>query len=141
MFAIPVRHHPLEGPGCRNRFARIHKCQTAVQVGDLPCSLVITDDYAVWATASEDSIVGAMPDLVLKHGAKVAGQWSMLGILDALPFEEDQMLSGMEIIRTGMTTDGIAKAALGLAPAIRQMLGRPLLSYGMTPLLVFREVA
>lgn len=37
--------------------------------------------------------------------------------------------------------ESIANAALTLAPTIRQALGRPLLSYGMTPLLVFREVA
>lgn len=102
---------------------------------------IVTDDLAVWAAADEASIVGQMSDLILKHGAKVAGQWSMLGILDAMPFDEDEMLTGMEMIRTGMTGESIANAALTLAPTIRQALGRPLLSYGMTPLLVFREVA
>ena len=102
---------------------------------------IITDEFAVWATAEENSIVGHMPDLILKHGAKIAGQWSMLGILDALPFETDEMLSPMEMIRTGMTGDNLFKAALTLAPVIRQALGRPLMSYGMTPLLIFREVS
>lgn len=102
---------------------------------------IVTDDFAVWAAADESSIVGQLSDLILKHGAKVAGRWSMLGILDALPFDESEMLSGMEMIRTGMTGESIANAGLNIAPSIRQALGRPLLSYGMTPLLVFREVA
>lgn len=46
--------------------------------------------------------MGQMSDLILKHGAKVAGQWSMLGILDAMPFDKGEMLTGMEMIRTGM---------------------------------------
>ena len=101
---------------------------------------VVTDDCAVWAPAVEDCLVTPASDLLLKHGAKVAGQWSMLGILDALPFEAGEMMTTMEMIRTGMTSESIAKAALTLAPTIREAIGRPLMSYGMTPLLVFREV-
>lgn len=102
---------------------------------------IVTDELAVWAAADEGSIVGSISDLVLKHGAKIAGQWNMLGIIDALPFEVNEMLSAWEMIQTGMTGESITKAALNLAPYIRQALGRPLLSYGMTPLLVFREVS
>lgn len=102
---------------------------------------IVTDDLAVWAPASEHSLVTPVSDLVLKHGAKVAGQWSMLGILDALPWETDEMMTPLEMIRTGMMSENIAKAALSLAPTIKQAIGRPILSYGMTPLLVFREVA
>lgn len=102
---------------------------------------LIGEDFAAWAPASEDALVGFMSDLVLKHGAKIAGQWSMLGILDALPYDGEQDMTALEMIRAGMTTDGIAKAALQFAPYIRMALGRPLLSYGMTPLLVFREIS
>lgn len=102
---------------------------------------IVTDELAVWAAADEGSIVGSISDLVLKHGAKIAGQWNMLGIIDALPFEVNEMLSAWEMIQVGMTGENITKAALNLAPYIRQALGRPLMSYGMTPLLVFREVA
>lgn len=102
---------------------------------------IINDEFAVWGSAVEGAMVGLMSDLVLKHGAKIAGQWSMLGILDAYPFREDEMMTGIEMVRAGMTMENVSKVALQLAPAIRQALGRPLLSYGMTPLLVFREVS
>lgn len=102
---------------------------------------VVSNDFAVWAPAASDSLVTPTSDLVLKHGAKVAGQWSMLGILDAMPFDESELMTGMEMLRTGMlSNDNIAQAALNLAPIIKQAIGRPILSYGMTPLLVFREV-
>lgn len=102
---------------------------------------VVTDDYAVWAPVADGALVAPMPELILKHGQKVAGQWSILGILDALPFEQSEMLTPMEMVRVGMTLDSISNVSLQMGPAIRQALGRPLLSYGMTPLLVFREVS
>lgn len=102
---------------------------------------LVGDEFAVWAPASEDSLVGSMSDLLLKHGAKIGGTWNMLGILDALPYEEDQNLTLMEMLQVGLMSDGIAKISMELPPLIRLALGRPVLSYGMTPLLVFREVS
>lgn len=101
---------------------------------------IIGDNFAVWGAAAEEAMVGSMADLVLKHGPKVAGTWSMLGILDAKPYEQAEQLTPLEMIYTGMTVDTLSKVTLQMAPHIRQLLGRPLLAYGMTPLLVFREV-
>jgi hypothetical protein len=102
---------------------------------------IVTDDFAVWATAVEEALVAPISDLILKHGQKVVGRWSMLGILDALPFDQAEMMSPLEAVRVGMTQESVSNVALQMAPSIRQALGRPLLSYGMTPLLVFREVS
>lgn len=102
---------------------------------------IVNEDFAVWGSAAEGAMISDMSDLVLMHGAKVAGTWNMLGILDALPYEPNQALTPVEMVRSGMTSDSIAKAALSLGPYIRTAMGRPLLSYGMTPLLVFRTVA
>jgi hypothetical protein len=102
---------------------------------------IVSDDFAVWAPVAEGAMVTPMADLVLKHGPKVAGEWSLLGILDALPFRTEEAMTEMEIIRTGMISENVSKVALQLAPYIRQAFGRPLLSYGMTPLLLFREVS
>ena len=76
---------------------------------------------------------------------KVAGQWNMVGILDAYPFAEDQaesqLMTGMEMVRVGMLGENISKVAPQMAMPIRQALGRPLLSYGMTPLVIYRKVS
>jgi hypothetical protein len=103
---------------------------------------VLGEDFAVWGTVAEGALISPTGDLVLKHGNKVAGEWTAVGILDALPFETDEMMTGIEMVRTGMTADNnLSKMVLQLAPIVRQMLGRPLLSYGITPLLVFREIS
>jgi hypothetical protein len=102
---------------------------------------LVSDDSAVWGTIEEDSMAGKIADLTLKHGPKIAGEWTMLGILDGLPFATGDLLTTMEMIRTGMTTENLSKIPLSLAPHVRQLLGRPLMSYGMTPLMVFREIS
>ena len=109
---------------------------------------IVTSDYAVWSTIDPGSLVGSVADLLLKHGAKVAGSWSMVGILDGRPFEAsdeeghdyDDILSYLDKIRLGMTLDNVWKAATELATPIRQALGRPITSYGVTPLIIFREI-
>jgi len=102
---------------------------------------IVTDEYAAWGTADSDYLTGSFADLALKHGAKIAGEWSALGILDGLPFEVGELMTPLEQLRVGMSSESVAKVPLTLAPNIRQMLGRPLLSYGITPLLIFREVS
>jgi hypothetical protein len=99
------------------------------------------DGHAVWSSLRDDSLIIASNDLVLKHGVNIPGVWHMLGILDALPNSE-----------TEADEDAISQAASGsllgalgdfigmLGPAIRTMLGRPATSYGMTPILIFRQI-
>ena len=70
----------------------------------------------------------------------------MVGILDARPLEEredgdyDELLSVQDRIDLGMFTDNVWKVAADLALPTRQALGRSLFSYGVTPLIIFREL-
>ena len=102
---------------------------------------LVDENDAYWAPVKERSLVAPMTELILKHGPKIAGQWSMVGILDALPWEENAEMTAMEMVRIGMLGDSVPNLALNLAGPIRQMMGRPLLSYGITPLLIFREIS
>ena len=107
---------------------------------------IVTDQHAVWATIEPNSLVGTVEDIVLKHGAKVAGGWSMIGILDARPWEQrddgdyEDWLSFDDKLHIGMFTDNVWKVATDLAQHVRTALGRPLLSYAVTPLIIFREI-
>nr|WP_086491364.1 hypothetical protein [Novosphingobium panipatense] len=107
---------------------------------------IVGADHTAWATVEPDYIFGSIEDLMLKHGAKVAGTWAMVGILDGRPFEEradedyDDMVSLDERVRIGMFADNIWKLATELAFPARQALGRPFTSFGITPLVIFREV-
>lgn len=106
------------------------------------------EGWSVWATLRETSLAISASDLLLKHGVGISGQWSMLGVLDAAPnsdvdgSNEQSMLYILDQLLGAASLGGIAGQAVGqLAPAVRMMLGRPADAFGMTPLLIFREVS
>lgn len=104
---------------------------------------IITGDQAVWATIDPEHLIGTVQDLILKHGPKVAGEWSLVGIYDAKPFSEEDhgFMDTDDMIAIGALQESLWKVALDLAMPVRQALGRPFLSHGATPLLIFRELA
>ena len=90
-------------------------------------------EATVWCSLQTPGMTTPADDLLLKHGVAVRGEWSLLGILDAVPDSDadSRPLSPGEDIATLMRA---------LAPAARQLLGRPPDHYGVTPLLIFREI-
>lgn len=103
---------------------------------------LVGQDYRVWCCLSADSLVGLSSDLMLKHGVSVPGQWHMLGVLDALPEPADPEAANLleqDTAQKAETAGGILVAHL--SPIARRLLGRPSSAYGITPLLVFREVS
>ena len=84
---------------------------------------------------------------VIEKARQIVGDWTIVGILDALPDEDDfqpdegpslnilkQMVAGSKLGFLGFSL------ASNLVPPILHLMGRPPTSYGMTPLLIFREV-
>jgi len=101
--------------------------------------LMMGDGFATWSSVVADALVSTLPDLALKHGAKIAGEWSMLGILDARPDDASAGLTIEERLNLNLMV-GIPSTSVVLAEAARVVMGRPSESYGVTPLLVFREI-
>lgn len=105
------------------------------------------DDFSAWGTLSPASLAGMSSDLVLKHGSFVPGVWHVLGILDATPDPrpgedpQDFTLSHLDTVVAELAGTLIGTLTAQLAPMARQILGRPRGSFGITPLLVFRDVA
>jgi hypothetical protein len=101
-----------------------------------------SSNASFWASLSEDGLTTGPADLFLKHGLKIAGEWSMVGILDAIP---DENLHPTQLnVQAAIDAANLGAYAGGLAmmtPHIRPILGRPAQAYGITPLLVFREVS
>ncbi len=103
---------------------------------------IIGDFWSTWSTLSAEHLVGLASDLVLKHGNKIAGKWSMLGVLDATPDEQHADLDEVDKVLLGLQDNNVvAQATIGLTPVVRMVAGRPSQSFGMTPLLIFREIA
>lgn len=95
----------------------------------------------VWATLREEAMIVSPSDLFLKHGRYIPGRWNMLGIVDALPGDpEDTSVVEAEEMAEGLW-GGLGTILDALGPIARVLLGRPTDSFGMTPLVIFREVS
>lgn len=108
----------------------------------LPHSLQATVDDgvdAVWANLKPNCLATDPSDLMLKHGFRIPGEWSVVGILDAQPFSGAFDSSQINVAEGG--EQAAAFLFQTLAPVTRTIMGRPNAAYGITPLLVFREVS
>ena len=89
--------------------------------------------HNIWSALNATGFITPPSDLSLNHGSHLPGIWNVVGILDALPGEGKAGPSDAEHSLVGNLTTTIQ-------PLVRQMLGRPVGSFGVTPLLIFREV-
>jgi hypothetical protein len=109
-------------------------------------SSIRTGEYEIWCSLREENLIVPASEILIKHGHVVAGDWNMVGILDTFP---DENIPTLENDPEQFVTSAMAALSLGalwqligtLAPIARMALGRPAASFGMTPLLIFREVA
>lgn len=99
----------------------------------------------VWCSVKEDSLVSSSADLLLKHGVGVQGTWNVIGVLDALPEvgpdgeATDEAMAKIE--RAGLMADSpLSNMVFQMTLPMRHLLGRGLLDYGVTPLMIFRAV-
>ncbi len=104
----------------------------------------LINQYAgVWCGLSDDALVGSAADITLKHGAVLGGYWNMIGILDALPYNPNPVSDDgrpfIDIIAEA-AGEGGGRQALRLAQIARNLMGRPAQFYGITPLLIYRQI-
>jgi hypothetical protein len=140
------RHRPKDGPPTESEL-------TIAFLQLLPHSLTALlhgKDGSMWCNLKEEHLVGVGSDLVLKHGHSVPGDWALLGLLDAKPDldaltgtlgiddDDDDVLDGSGAVLFNSIIGNISRK---LAPIVRMLLGRPANAYGITPLLIFREVS
>jgi hypothetical protein len=104
---------------------------------------------AAWMTLDPTSMVVPPQDILVKYGHWVAGDWKVLAIkdapVDAGPQTDPEL---MQLFQTMDFGDAAAKRhstpvailAEFLAPIARKAMGRPGLFYGVTPIMIFREV-
>ena len=95
----------------------------------------------VWCNLLRNGLVGSVDDLLLKHGGQVQGHWQTLGILDAFVDERNSDNNDDEHNLDIQQDVSMASTLLKqIAPFARQFLGRPSNAYGLTPIVIFREV-
>jgi hypothetical protein len=98
-----------------------------------------TEQNRFWSTIDPTCVIGGSTHLHLKYGATIGGDWHMIGILDCLPGD-----GGSDITQTGrICGDGINTFNSAIQSVIRELriiMGRPGDCYGITPLIIMREV-
>ncbi|MGB8365413.1 MAG: hypothetical protein ACLQUZ_01410 [Rhizomicrobium sp.] len=97
--------------------------------------------HTIWSALRAEGFVTPPSDLLLNHGLELTGTWNLVGILDATPDDADKV----HVPETPTWDPAGAHSLVGnlattLQPLARQFLGRPVKAYGVTPLLIFREV-
>lgn len=104
---------------------------------------LLADDFNVWCILDDSFVVGRASDLILKHGSLIQGKWSIIGILDASPWDPDYKTAdgeSAEDIVAKIAETSIGQVAARLLNASRGLIGRPPSSYGITPIIIFRDV-
>lgn len=104
----------------------------------LSCSLYAKDEHTdnlteVWMSLSREDISSQVHDISFKHGDTLAGQWYVLGVLDAIPnafSENNQNIPNIN-------DDGFGDFKKSISGMLK-MFGRNSDSYGMTPIAIFR---
>ncbi|TCT35361.1 hypothetical protein [Martelella mediterranea] len=111
-------------------------------------------DKSFWASLREDGLVVSSSDLFLKHGVTLPGEWFVLGILDAIPGidDEESFVAGDTSAQNASQSrepsypSAIEQSVFAalidqLVPAAKTLLGRRGDQYGVTPLMIFRQVS
>lgn len=97
-------------------------------------AIIDSGTQSFWSALLPERLSLSTGDLMLKHGPMIEGKWSVLGILDALPDSDRNLGSSL-----GVTE--LSGVIAQFSTVIRPVFGRPSTSYGITPLMIFREVS
>ena len=131
----PIRKLVFSGSMSKGERAQMDAGFSFIKLLPHSIQAVLRGEIAVWCCLRSDGMTTPADDLLLKHGATVSGRWSLLGILDALPDSaapaEDPPVGPEGNMGTVMRA---------LAPTAREVLGRPPDHYGVTPVLILREI-
>jgi hypothetical protein len=102
--------------------------------------LVVETLDAAWATLKQDSLVMDAADIYLKHGIVLDGRWRLFGVLDALPRHavEDPI---KEIVLAQFSASPFGTMATAMLPLLEAGFSRPPAAWGVTPLMIFRELS
>jgi hypothetical protein len=95
-----------------------------------------TGGNEIWGAIKNEQLTVSSSTLMLNHGSSIHGKWNVVGILDALPESKDPS-SDLSVPDTSVSMISIMQ---GFGPIARSLLGRPETAYGVTPLMIFREI-
>ena len=98
------------------------------------------EGYRLWATLRPDGLVTPATELAVKHGNLIPGEWVVIGIVDALPYDASSSAETQELLIGRFKGQPFLQEAVQMSDGIRAAYGRAADSLGITPLLIFREL-
>lgn len=101
-----------------------------------------------WMELDDANLIIPASSLMVKYGTWLTGEWTVFGIKDAIPDAgpvidvelEAEIASDVGQAAASRHQSPFGVMAEALAPRARLLMGRPGPFYGLTPILVFREV-
>jgi len=94
-------------------------------------------NFSVWSSLLAEGMITSAADLSMKHGADIPGTWHLLGILDAQPNPIPPQIP----ILPNTPPQHMGNLIRNFANVGRRILGRSEAAFGMTALLLFREIS
>ncbi len=98
------------------------------------------DDFRLWSTLAGNSLVTPASELSMKHGNIIAGNWTVIGILDALPWDPESAADTQARLLNRFSGQNFLKEAIQINDGIKAAYGRASDTVGVTTLAIFREI-
>lgn len=94
----------------------------------------LSNEGFLWSSLESGNLTVPSADIVLKHGGLVSGSWRVLAVVDAFPnYGAAPELNSWS---AGQATEGVLTAINSL----RAQIGRPQDWFGVTPLMIYRDI-
>lgn len=141
---LPSNRSERRKPGRKNSASSKSKMPTDLEifldlVDVLPhtTQAIVGRENLAWGLLKDEGLIGSPSDFALKFGSSIPGEWAMIGVLEAFPGESK---SPDDILQTTQLDQVCDALFMHLEPVTRQLLGRPAQAYGLTPLMIMRQV-
>jgi hypothetical protein len=103
--------------------------------------VLVTEEQHFWFSVKREFLSLHSMDIPLKYPAHISGNWRVLGLIDAMP--NDHIEGLQPVLAKGI--DGLMPnmvvQMMQLIGVIVGLFGRPLPAYGLSPLVVYRQVS
>lgn len=94
-----------------------------------------------WSTLRPEGLITPASELGLNHGAVINGDWHMVGIKDAAPENSYELMQTQQrVLNERFAGNPFYREIVTVNLELRKAMGRPVDSYGITPLLIFRAI-
>lgn len=99
-------------------------------------SLLDAEGTRIWAVLNPESLLISARSLFLEFGSSLSGEWAILGTVDAIPSEKEPE----ERLPANHEAAGTLFDLMRHFDSLSEALGRPRIAYGVTPIIIFRQV-